>query len=185
MQTLESDPNEQGGDELQSTEEQGEQAVKEEDIKQEGESGPDQTAEVIQGEERPEDLSSPVTESELEKVDTEDAKEVTKEVEGSESKEQAIDGEVPQKETKAQTGEASDLSKDVECLAEEKVSYVEISEAVGDAEKSGKEAHEGLEMEEVSEEKERRIDEQEKEFVEPQDVLTEAFSEEDLSGTPL
>ena len=184
VQTLESDPNEQGSDELQSTEEQGEQAVKEEDIKQEGESGPDQIAEEIQAEERSEDLSSPVSESELEEVDTEDAKEVTKEVEGSESKEQAIDGEVPQEETKAQTGEASDLSKDVECLAVEKVNYVETSEAVGDAEKSGKEEHEGLKMEEVSEEKERRIDEQEKEFVEPQDVLTEAFSEEDLSGTP-
>ena len=246
---------EQGDDEFQSTEEQGEQAVKEDEIKQEGESGLDQTAENIQGKEILEDLPSPVSKKELEEVDTEGAKEVikevegcesneqaidgevpqeetkekvdtegakevikevegcesneqaidgevpqegtkeevdtegakevTKEVEGCESNEQAIDGEVPQEETKAQIGEASDLSKDVECLAEEKVNDIETSEAVGDADKSGKEEHEGPKMEEVSEEKERRIDEQEKEFVEPEDVLTEAFSEEDLSGTPL
>ena len=185
VQTLESDQNEQGGDELHSTEEQGEQAVKEDEIKQEGESGPDQTAEEIQGEERSEDLSSLVPQSELEEVDAEDVKEVTKEVECSESKEQAIHGEVPQEETEAQTGQASDLSKDVECLPEEKVNDTDTSEAVGDAKKSAKEEDEGPKMEEVSEEKERRIDEQEKEFVEPEDVLTEAFSEEDLSGTPL
>lgn len=184
MQTFESDQNEQGGEELKSTVEQRELAVKEDEIKQEGESGLDQTAEEIQEQEIPEDLLSSVSKCELEEVDTEGAKVVMKEVEGCEYKEQAIDGEVPQEETKVETGEVSDLSKVIECLAEEKVNDMETSEAIGDAEKSGKEEHEGPKMEEVSEEKERRTDEQEKEFVEPEDVFTEAFSEEDLSGTP-
>ena len=178
VQTLQSDQNEQGANELQATEEQGEQTVREDELKQEG-------AEEGQGEEISEELSSPVSKSELEEVDTEDAKEATEEVEGCESKEQAMKEEVKEEETKAQTGETSDLSKDVECVAAEKVNNAETSEAVGDAMKSGKEEHEGSKMKEVSEEKERRIDEQEKEFVELEDVVTEAFSEEDLSGTPL
>ena len=185
VQTLESDQNEQGAkDELQGTEEQGEQAVMEGKIKQESESGLDQTAEEIQGEDISEDLSSPVSKSELEEVDPEDAKEMTKEVDSCQSKEQATYREVKE-ETEAQTVETSDLSKDFKCLAEEKVKDTETLEDVGDAEKSRKEEHEGPKMEEVSGEKERRIDEQEKEFDEPEDVVTEAFSEEDLSGTHL
>jgi len=184
VQTLQSDQNEQGANEDQGTEEQGEKAVEEEEIKQEGESGLDQTAEEVQREEISEELSSPVTKSELEEVDTENAKEVTEEAEGCESKEQAMYGKVKEEETRAQCGETSDLSKDIECLAEEKVNDTETSEAVGDAVKSGKEEHEGPKMEELSEEKERRIDDLENEF-EPEDVVTEAFSEEDLSGTPV
>lgn len=183
VQTLESNEKEQGENGLQATEEQGEQAVKEAETKQEGESVLDQTAEEVQREELSEEISSPVSESQLEEVDKEDAKEVTREVEGCESKEQVIHGELKEEETEAQTGKTSDVSKEVECQAEEKVNNEETSET-GDSEKT-EEEHEGPKMEEVSEEKEGRIDEQEKEFVEPEDVVTEAISEEDLSGTPL
>lgn len=59
---------------------------------------------------------------------------------------------------------------------------MEILEVIGDVEKLGKEEYEGSKMEEVFEEKERGIDEQEKEFVEFEDVFIEVFLEEDLLG---
>ena len=181
VKTSEGDQKEQGADELQATEEQGEQVVKEE-TDQEDDSGLDGTTEEVQEEVISEDISSPVSKSELEEVVKEDVKEVTNEVEDCESKEEAIHGEVKD-EAEAQTDPTSDLSKEVECRAEEKMNNTATSEAEGDAEESGKEEHEGPKLEEVSREKEGRIDVQDKGFVEPEDVVTEAFSEEDLSGT--
>ena len=179
VQTLESDEKEQGADGLQTPEEQAELVVKEDEAKQEGQSGFVQTTGEVQVEEKAEEILYPVSKGELEEVDKENAKEVTKEVEDCESKEQVIHGAVIQEQTETEASKSSDLSEEVECQVKEEVNNAETSEAVGDAEKSGKEEHRGLKLEEMSK------DELEKGFVEPEDVVTEAFSEEDLSGTPL
>ena len=187
-QALESDEMKHGVNGLQATEKQDEELVTE--MKQEEEDALEQTAGEVSEEKKVEELSSPVSEEELEEVEKGDIKAMDKELESCEPAEQeVIHDEVKEEESEAQIAETV-VSGTAASQAEEQTNNADTSETGGEYEKT-KEESEKPKMEEVlvtageSEEMDGGVDDQDNEFVEANDVVTEAFSEEDLSGTPL
>ena len=180
----ESDEGKQGVNRHQTTEEQ-EETVESDEKKQGGEDGLVQTTE----EETAEEVSSPISEEGLKEVDEEEMKVMAKELESCEPNEQVLYGEVKEEDTEAQIGEA-DVSGEFESQAEEQANSADTSETGGEPEKTvveEKDESEEPKMEEslaTEGEKDGGVDEPDNEFVEANDVVTEAFSEEDLSGTP-
>ena len=190
---------------LEATSEQ----LKEGEEKKEGEGIKTQIVEEVI-DENSKEISSPECEEGLEEVNKEVINEIGKELETSESdkQSQAVFEEVNEEQTEAPIDETLVVSEDVNCPAEEETSKVDNTEKVEGAEEQGEEfvdntdgsvdsgyTGQGISVEpkmeedqvtrETSEEKIEGAEEQDEDFVEAQDVLTETFSEEEISGTDL
>lgn len=189
LQALESDEMQHGVNGLQATEVQDEEESVTE-MKQEGEDALEQTTGEVSEEKKQEEMSSPVSEEELKEVHKGEIKAMDKELESCEPAEQEfIHDVVKEVESEAKIAETV-VSGAAASQAGEQTNNAATSGTGGESEKT-KEESEKPKMEEVlatvreSEEMDGGVDDQDNKFVEANDVVTEAFSEEDLSGTPL